>query len=575
MTQLSSQFLKQQWFWIVLAVGYLVTHLVSLGALPVFSDEAIYIRWSQLLSEDPGRYAFFAMNDGKTPLYVWLLSPFLAVFSDPLVGSRFASVVIGAVQIGALVLFLKALGASDRAQKIGALLVVIVPFWYFHHRMALMDGLLVLWLTLFSWGVVRLSQLGGVGARTKAEEKTTRQQRARPNNLLGLYKLFESAIVQAFREILTNSESRRLILLTGLFFGLALWTKVPAVLFVPAGAALILARPAPDLFSIVLCLVRVGVSVIVGVAVFLLLALHPSFAQLFNRGSDFLLSGSEVASGAWIAGLYNIPAYLEYFIYYLTPGASILAVLGLFLPAGKRRQLVLVVAAVIFMLPIALLGKVVYARYLLPMMIFLTAAAALTLDTLLTRLQQLEGVSRKKLVLSVGVALLCTQIASISAAFMFYSLISPSETPYVTSDRTQYLTEWSSGHGIVEVYTLLQQASTTRSADSPQDSQTLAVATEGFFGTLPDGLVLYNHAKPLAGVYIEGIGQPIGGLPEWFVDRAAQYEKTWLVVNSHRLLIEYPPENLVAEYCRPFDAPCLQVWDVTEVVKRAREVIPD
>jgi hypothetical protein len=42
----------------------------------------------------------------------------------------------------------------------------------------------------------------------------------------------------------------------------------------------------------------------------------------------------------------------------------------------------------------------------------------------------------------------------------------------------------------------------------------------------------------------------------------------WLVVNDYRMLIKLPPEKLLYEYCRPFAGPCLQVWDVGEVVGR-------
>jgi hypothetical protein len=86
----------QSFKWYLLVVGlYLLTHLPFLTSIPVFADESIYIRWAQLIIDDPGRYAFFAMNDGKTPLFIWSLVPFLKVFSDPLVAGRMLAVSVG------------------------------------------------------------------------------------------------------------------------------------------------------------------------------------------------------------------------------------------------------------------------------------------------------------------------------------------------------------------------------------------------------------------------------------------------------------------------------------------------
>ena len=57
---------------VIFLVGYLSTHLYGLTRLPIFADEAIYIRWSQLIIDDWQQYLFFSLNDGKTPLLIWL-----------------------------------------------------------------------------------------------------------------------------------------------------------------------------------------------------------------------------------------------------------------------------------------------------------------------------------------------------------------------------------------------------------------------------------------------------------------------------------------------------------------------
>jgi hypothetical protein len=64
-------------WWLVVGSGiallYLFTHLWKLTILPVFADESIYIRWAQLIIDDWKQYLFFPLNDGKTPLQMWLM----------------------------------------------------------------------------------------------------------------------------------------------------------------------------------------------------------------------------------------------------------------------------------------------------------------------------------------------------------------------------------------------------------------------------------------------------------------------------------------------------------------------
>ena len=74
---------------LLIIVFYLILHLAKLTLLPVFADESIYIRWSQLIMDERARYLFFPLNDGKTPLQLWLTPPLQFIFEDPLFAGRF------------------------------------------------------------------------------------------------------------------------------------------------------------------------------------------------------------------------------------------------------------------------------------------------------------------------------------------------------------------------------------------------------------------------------------------------------------------------------------------------------
>ncbi len=76
--------------------GYFLTRLINLTILPIFTDEAIYLRWSQIMAYDAG-LRFLPLTDGKPPLFFWLMMfpiKFLANF-DILFAGRLTSVLCG------------------------------------------------------------------------------------------------------------------------------------------------------------------------------------------------------------------------------------------------------------------------------------------------------------------------------------------------------------------------------------------------------------------------------------------------------------------------------------------------
>lgn len=501
---------KSAWTWILLGLSglYLVTHLVNLTALPVFADEAIYIRWSQLIIDDWQRYAFFPLNDGKTPLQMWLMVPFQFIFRDQLYAGRFLSVLVGLAQVFTNGYLILQLGGRKKTALLTMLLTILLPFWYFHHRMALIDGLLTLWLSLTLVGVLKLMKLNRLHWPT--------------------------------------------MVAIGIAFGLALWTKLPAVLFIPP---FFLCTCWPTYRGLKTCLSKtslLAISLALGVGLFVAMKLHPAFGQLFSRGGDFLYPWQEVLlQGKWQDTVINIPNYVSYFIHYLTPPFFFFILIGLFAPAHKRSIHVLFWSGLLFLAPIALLGKVVYPRYLFPASLFFTLAGALSIQAYLdTYLSQTRELYLKALV-SIVIALLVANTLAASTIFIYFSLFAADHTPLVAADQVQYLHEWSSGHGLQQTADLLKEKSKT---------QRIAVGTEGYFGTLPDGLTLYFHRQNVDNLYIEGIGYPVDEIPEEFTIRAREFDESWVVVNSHRMKIELPQENLIAEYCRPDNAPCLQVW---------------
>lgn len=504
----------------VLAIfAYGLLHLVNLNALPVFADEAIYIRWAQLILDDAKQYWLFPMNDGKTPLFVWSMVPVLNLVRDQLLAGRLVSVIVGFIQAVVVGSIAWKLTKNQFSALWAILLTTVLPFWFFYQRMALMDTLLTLFLSLSLLVVLILAE------KIKATQLDS-----------------HSAIV--------------LVVVLALFLFLAIWTKLPAVLFflplLPIG--LMIKQTNPRQYLVILGLTLIGIAL--ALLLFLITSVLPAFSQLFSRGGDFLFSLTDFLGGAWRVMFANTGLTLQTFTFYLGPLILISPLIGLFFPGHRRQQAMLILATLAFTLPMVLLAKVYYPRYLLPASLFITLSSSLLVATVTAKLRTVS--LQKKALLALGLALYCANTLAFAGQWDYLAMFKVDLLPLVAVDRQQYLEEWSSGHGIAETIALLQ---------SEDKSQRIAVATEGFFGTLPDALLLYLHNQDVSNLSVDGIGQPVREIPQWFLEKSKSADQTWLVVNSHRMLLQLPPEMLLIEYCRPNQAPCLQIWNITEYTR--------
>lgn len=515
---------KISWVVVLLVGIYLLTHLVGLTSLPVFADEAIYVRWTQLIMDEPGRYALFPLNDGKTPIHIWSMLPFQYLFSDQLFAGRFVSVLVGLGQMFATGWLIKVLGGKKWTQYMGMLFSAILPFWYFHHRMVLMDGMMTLWLSLAMGGAIRLGQ-------------------SKENVLKNLVKLK------------INKKDWYWIGFTGMMFGLAMLTKLPAILFVPVLGLSVLLADKLNFEKWLVASLKVGLSVLIGLLIFLLLKLHPAFGQLFARGSDFLYPFAEVLNGAWKETIISIPNYFRYFIDYLTLPIMTLVIASLFSPIRKKDHHLLLFLGLLFLSPIMLMGKVVYPRYLMTASIFFTLSGVLAFEHFYDHLNRHKSDIKKYIGILVLVILFANSVAA-SGVYIYQSIFDSDVTPFVSADKEQYLYKWSSGHGIKEAVMEIKEMA---------KNEKIAVATEGYFGTLPDGILMYLHGEDVSNIYVEGVGYPVNEIPQKFIDRANEFDRTLLVVNSHRMeIVGYENRYLLKEWCRPDDAPCLQLWELKE-----------
>ncbi len=480
------------WFLVLIAL-YFALHLFKLTALPVFADESIYIRWSQLIIDDFNRYLFYPMNDGKTPLLMWLMVPFLRLFTDQLYGARLVSVLIGSISISFIFFILLKL-KEKKAAYFAMFLAIINPFIFFHNRLAITDGL-----------------------------------------------LFANLIVAYFFTILiVKNKNSWSILGLAVYFFLAIMSKTPALLFMPVFYLAIFFEEKMNLKFLIEKVLKISLGLLLAGLAFASFKVVPLFSQLFSVGGNFLQNKSTIFSPEiWPIIINNTVYFSKQLMTYLGPIVLVLA-----LPAfakTRRKQTILFLSGIIFILPLVLFGKVLYPRYILPSSLFFISSAAISIYNL----------RNKKTIQYLALLLIILPYL----LFIKNAYFNVDQLQLSVKDREQFLEEWSSGHGIKEATAMIQDLAKT---------QKVAVATEGYFGTLPDGILLNLHNQNVDNIYVEGIGQPIREIPETFWQKARGFDLKLLVVNSHRLKMDIPQSQLLASFCRPNQAPCLQVWEIKE-----------
>jgi len=147
--------IKKFLFWGVgIVLVFFLLRLFHLTILPIFADEAIYIRWSQVMRAEP-TLRFLPLSDGKQPLFMWLTIPFLKIFSDSLFAGRFLSVLAGFGSLIGLFFVSWSLFKNKWVSLLSCFLYSLVPFFVFFDRLALVDSMLMMfgiWLAfLFLW----------------------------------------------------------------------------------------------------------------------------------------------------------------------------------------------------------------------------------------------------------------------------------------------------------------------------------------------------------------------------------------------------------------------------------------
>jgi hypothetical protein len=262
-----------------------------------------------------------------------------------------------------------------------------------------------------------------------------------------------------------------------------------------------------------------------------ILRLGPNFELIASRNLDYVYPISHFLVSPFDP---LKPWLLQSWQWAVMMGPWSLLVLGLIglLVNWKRNWKQMVILVIWFLGPIfaqSEYAKVLTARYILfsiPFLIIIAASAFL------------EVRKNWMWILAVILAFFLVQ----SLVFDYQLLTNPEKANLPRSERSGYLEEWTAGQGIAEASVYLQNY------QLQNPFQKIIVGTEGYFGTLPDGLEAYlNNDRKIT---IIGVGLDFTDIPQSLIDSQKSGNATFLLINNDRFKGDYVKEGLklIAEY---------------------------
>lgn len=464
--------------WIYILGGLLVLLLFSLRffhltILPIFADEAIYIRWAQVMRAEE-TLRFLPLSDGKQPLFMWVMIPFLKYITNPLFAGRLVSVFSGLGTMVGVSLLSWLLFKSKKIAFVAGLIYAVSPFTFFFDRMSLVDSML---------------------------------------SMFGVWTFIFSYLAFTKRRL-------DFAMLAGFSLGAAWLTKSPALFFALLLPTLWLFASWPKGWRAA-CknLIKLaGINIVIwaiGFGIYNILRLGPNFSVIASRNLDYVWPLSHILTSPLDPLKPFFDRSFEW-IRMMGPWGILVLWLLNYLVNWKKHWKELLVLTVWFLGPIAVqseFAKVLTARYILLSIPYLVILAAAVFTE--------EG-KIKRNILIIILAFLVAQ----ALVFDRWLLINPSKANLPRSERSGYLEEWTAGQGIYDISVFLKN----EQKNNPKEK--IIIGTEGFFGTLPDGLQMFMQDTPE--ITVIGVGLNFDEVPQPLVNSFEAGNRTYLVANKSR-----------------------------------------
>ncbi len=424
---------------IVILLFYLFLRLIYLDRLPIFTDEAIYVRWAQIALND-SFWRFISLTDGKQPMFIWAAVVFMKFIEDPLMAGRLVSVMSGFFTIVGLILLTYELFKNKTIAFLSAILYVFYPFAQVYDRMALYDsmvGAFSVWGLYFSVLLVRKLRLDiayslafiiGGGILTKT------------SNFFSIYLLPFTLVLFDFKK-------------NYLFKRLLRWA------------------------------VLASFASLIAYGIYNVLRLSPLFEMIRAKNAIFVYPFSDWLLHPFAFFRGNLNGLFSWLTEYLTLPFIILIIISLILIKQHFKEKLLL--CLYFLLPflaLALFGRVIFPRFIYFMSLYLLPLAAWGLNHVINQSLRYSEKKNKfkdiKLIIPIVVLVFIWYPGLVSLQFA----INPVTAKIAKADNNQYINSWAAGWGVKE---------STEFFKEKAKNQKIFIATEGTFGLLPAALEMY------------------------------------------------------------------------------------
>ncbi len=416
-------------FWCFIITLYVVTRTIKLKVIPIFTDEAIYSYWAQVALHDP-QHRFISLEDGKQPLFIWLAAILQRFISDPLIATRFVSVISGLGSLIGIYLLSRKL-FNEQVAKLAMVLYIVLPFTLLYDRLALYDSLLT---------------------------------------MLGIYAVY-------FSVLMVKKPDLGIALLNGFAIGLATITKSSGNFFLYLLPFSLILFEKKNLQRNIIRWIPLSIlTAALSLVIYNSLRLSPLFYLIARKNLEFIRYPQKVIQNPLEYFFSNLTAIAGWLSTYLSLPLFIIFIFStLFVIYRKNIKgfyLIIIISA--SLTAELLFNKILYTRFVLfyvPYIIILIAFGIYNLKKVLK--------VNEKIKVIIVIALFA--LPALNSIKIIYQ---PTSANIPKNDSDQYLNSWPAGYGVEEVIKFIKPQSA---------NQTINIATEGTFGLMPYALNIYFY----------------------------------------------------------------------------------
>lgn len=433
------RFRRELLLFLFISVFYFTLRLIFLNSLPIFTDEAIYMRWAQIALNDSS-WRFISLTDGKQPMFIWFSVAFMKFIQDPLIAGRLVSVLSGFFTLAGLFLLTLELFKNKTTAFLTSVLYVFYPFAQVYDRMALMDGMVgtfSVWALYFSVLLIRkirldiaytLSVVIGLGLLTKT------------SNFFSIYLLPFTLILFDFKKKPVLKRFIRWVLL-----------------------AVFAAFLSYGMYNV--------------------LRLSPLFEMIQAKNAIFVYPFSEWLLHPFTFFIGNLNGLFSWLTEYLKLPYIVLILISLILIRKYSKEKILLF--LYFFLPfvaLALFGRIIFPRFIYFMSLFLLPLAAWGLNYVIDEsLRHTRNLRKSNFPVFTTVVIIFVFVWY--PAFVSYQFAKdPVNSQIARADNSQYVNSWAAGWGVGESVSFFSEKA---------KNGKIFIATEGTFGLMPEAMEMY------------------------------------------------------------------------------------